>query len=67
MLAQAINNANTTAQSALGTANKTSQEFENYKTENDALIKGLQDQIDGSISTWFYNYDPNTEKYSTNK
>lgn len=61
VLAQAINNANTTAQSALGTANKTSQEFENYKTENDALIKGLQDQIDGSISTWFYNYNPNTE------
>ena len=41
----------------LGTTN---QELANLTTVVSNNYKDLQGQIDGAISTWFYNYEPNT-------
>lgn len=59
----ATNTANTASQTAnnaitqLGTTN---QELAKLTTVVNNNYKDLQGQIDGAISTWFYNYEPNT-------
>lgn len=61
--AAATNTANTASQTAnnaitqLGTTN---QELAKLTTVVNNNYKDLQGQIDGAISTWFYNYEPNT-------
>ena len=37
----------------------------NYVTSNDKVVAGLQSQIDGSVSTWFYAYVPSATNEPT--
>ena len=59
------NGATTTANEALNKANSTATELNNFSTTINNNIKDLQNQIDGSISTWFYDYEPTNETYPT--
>lgn len=38
-------------------------EIDDYRTEVNALIGNLQDQIDGEINTWYYDYEPTINNY----
>ena len=54
------NTANQTANNAMTQLGTTNQELANLTTVVNNNYKDLQGQIDGAISTWFYNYEPNT-------
>lgn len=59
----ATNTANTasqTANNAITQLGTTKQELAKLTTVVNNNYKDLQGQIDGAISTWFYNYEPNT-------
>ena len=51
-------NAQNTANSALNTANKNATDLSNFVDSVTKDVLDLQAQIDGNITTWFYNYEP---------
>jgi len=53
-----ITGAQDTADSALLSANTNATDLTNYINATNRELTDLQGQIDGSITTWFYEYDP---------
>ena len=62
VLAKGLNGANENASSAVSKANKTSQDLTDLTNIINEKYEVLQEQIDGSISTWFYSYEPSSDK-----
>lgn len=56
----AIDNAQSTADEALAAANQNASDMASVITEFNSDIENLQTQIDGSITTWFYEVAPTT-------
>lgn len=62
VLANGLNGANENASSAISKANETKQNLDGLTTIVEENYETLQGQIDGSISTWFYSYEPSNDK-----
>lgn len=63
----AAGNAQTTADSAQSAANANASDLANYITSNNAEIENLQGQIDGAITTWFYEVPPANDNPPANQ
>lgn len=55
-----ISNAQTVADAAQEKANTNAEDLSEYIKSTDAILESMQDQIDGSITTWFYGVVPTT-------
>ena len=60
VLAQGLNDANSTASSANTTASQASSDLTAYITQTDATLGNLQNQIDGQIEVWYFEVNPGT-------
>lgn len=62
-ISDAWTNANSalfSAQQAMRAVDATQTQLDAFELTANAAIRGLQDQIDGQIDTWFHDYDPTT-------
>jgi hypothetical protein len=57
----AANNAQSTADTAKEAASANTTDLTNYIESNDSALSQMQSQIDGSITTWFYDVAPTAD------
>lgn len=60
-------NASATATEAKSTATQTASDLSNYATNTNLMLKDMQGQIDGSITTWFFAVPPTNENAPANE
>lgn len=60
-------NANDAATEAKSTATQAASDLSNYATNTNNMLKDMQGQIDGSITTWFFAVPPTNENAPANE
>ena len=60
-------NASATATEAKSTATQTASDLSNYATNTNLMLEDMQGQIDGSITTWFFDVLPTNENAPANE
>lgn len=60
-------NASATATEAKSTATQAASDLSNYATNTNLMLKDMQGQIDGSITTWFFAVPPTNENAPANE